>query len=750
VLRGPQGTGLARNASAGAIKVYSKKPTGEFGGFLRSELGNYDLRDFEGAVEAPIYRDILAIRTAFRFTQRDGTMFNRCGNAPAMADRTPAPVFFPPGTTANSAPWSICGEPVESTIFESVVSPIPEGLPSWVNDLNNWASRGTLLFQPTLDMTWLINAHGSMRDEWSRLGQAIGTNGIYCTDLTVTVCNRFSPSRVEGLLGGFQGRSGAVGYRAPEIRSRFNELAGPCGILGNCPFQVTNAVNQQVARELVDLDSKPWAGDFNMCTSKQLSPGDPGYNPNNPYLDRDPTGTRCKDDRGKTTNNTYGGYIQGNIALPGGLTLTSATGYDHYDRFINVDLDFSPELGFQITTDDDGWDASQSLQLSGELGDEGSVRWDIGGWLLRERINVAATTQLEQTILFRDYTQDLWSSAGFVSLAFDFWDDFTLDGGFRYNWEQKNLDFLVEDTLNQSKTSAPNDGWAAPTGTIRLTYRFREDTHAFWKYTRGWKPGTYNATGSILTGVTTADPETIDAFETGLRGSWFEGRLGLDASFFFYSYKDYQIFTAQQFSPGNPEFVIINANNAQVYGAELDGVAQPWPGAFANVRFGWLQTEFLDFTQLQQEETTCGGQLCVVNRLVENTGNPLLNSPQFKVSLTGEQTIPLGRYGSLTARYDGVWTSTTYYDATAGFGLPNNQNIHPLPEGTTAQSPYWIHNLRLGYRLPGGRIEIAGWVRNLMNQSYKTFAFDASTFNKTSIYFVGDPRTFGGTLTVSF
>jgi iron complex outermembrane receptor protein len=136
--------------------------------------------------------------------------------------------------------------------------------------------------------------------------------------------------------------------------------------------------------------------------------------------------------------------------------------------------------------------------------------------------------------------------------------------------------------------------------------------------------------------------------------------------------------------------------------------------------------------------------------LVDNTGNPLLNSPQFKVSLTGEQTVPLGRYGSLTGRYDGVWTDTTYYDGTEGFGLPNNQNIHPLPQGTTAQKPYWIHNLRLGYRLPGGRIEIAGWVRNLMNESYKTFAFDASTFNRTSIYFVGDPRTFGGTLTVSF
>jgi outer membrane receptor protein involved in Fe transport len=733
VLRGPQGTGLARNASAGAIKLYSKKPTGEFGGYLRSELGNYDFRDFEGAVEAPIFQDVLAMRTAFRFTQRDGTMKNRCGNAPAMADRTPVPNatdLRALGKNDTDPPWSLCGEPVPFNTLDPAgsVSPIPEGLAPRVNNVNNWAARGTLLFQPTLDMSWLINAHGAQRDELSRLGQSIGTggpDGFYCTDPNALVCNRFQPSYVEGLLGGRQGRQG-VQYQPIEIRRRLIELA-PCltpspGFPdGNCaPGDMEeNPAKIQLMNELVDLDSEPWAGDFNRT--------------------------------GPTTNDTYGTYLSGNIALPGGLTLTSTTGYDHYDRFTDLDLDFSPELLFEIVTDDDGWNASQSLQLSGELGEEGSVRWDIGGWFLRERLNVEATSNLIQSVvLFRDYTQDLWSTAGFVSLAFDFWDDFTLDGGFRYNWEKKNLDFFLDAGAAGTRTDAPSDSWAAPTGTIRLTYRFREDTHAYWKYTRGWKPGTYNATSSIVSGVSVAEPETIDAFETGLRGSWFEGRLGLDTSLFYYSYENYQIFTAQQFAGGNPEFVILNANNAQVYGAEIDAIARPWPGAFANVRFGWLQTEFLDFVQLQQEQTSAGGVLVIVNRVIQNTGNQLLNSPQFKVSLTGEQTIPLGRFGSLTGRYDGVWTDTTYYDATEGFGLPNNQNLHPLPQGTTGQKPYWIHNLRLGYRLPGGRIEIAGWVRNLTNESYKTFAFDASTFNKTSIYFVGDPRTFGGTLTVSF
>ena len=798
VLRGPQGTGLARNASAGAIKVYSKKPTGEFGGFLRSELGNYDLRDFEGAVEAPIYEDMLAARLAFRFTERGGTMENRCGNAPVPSERTAYPGLNPAsiqGKQSTDAPWSICGEPVQPGVerdFLGVpgvipsISRVPANLPSWLNDVNNWATRGTLLFQPTLDMSWLINAHGSMRDEWSRVGQSIGTDGKTCANGDVLNCNYQGfggddSTEVDGFLGGEQGVV-RPSYVPPEIRRRRIELA-PCNApitgprpgapvgrpFGNCEVGPTNPLFQPgnlerdnwakrvLGSELVDLDSEPWAGDFNLCGTN-LYPTDHPTKAGQ-FIDRDITGTFCNKDKGRTRNNTYGGYLHGTLELPWGMQLTTATGYDHYDRLIDIDLDFSPETLFQIRTDDSGWQGTTGLQLGGELGDEGSARWNIGGWLLREQLDVTVTNDLGAVsglgVGEREYTQGLWSSAGFASLAFDFWDDFTLDGGVRYNWEQKKLDY----SLSSAGCSALEGGlcvedlddtWAAPTGTVRLTYRFREDTHAFWKYTRGWKPGTYNATSSPVTGVSTAEPETIDAFETGVRGSWFDGRFGIDFSLFYYNYDNYQIFTAQQFAGGQPEFVIINAEAAEVYGAEVDAIARPWPGAFANVRFGWLQTEFLDFVQIQQESIVVRGEQVTVNRELQNTGNALLNSPQFKVSLTGEQTIPLGRWGSVTARYDGVWTDTTFYDATEGHGLPNNDDIQYLPEGTTAQKPYWLHNIRLAYRPPGGRIEIAGWVRNITNESYKNFAFDASTFNETSIYFVGDPRTFGGTLTVSF
>jgi outer membrane receptor protein involved in Fe transport len=737
VLRGPQGTGPARNASAGAIRIYSRKPSGEYGAFLRSELGDYNFRDFEGALEAPVYEDMLSARFAFRYSERDGTMQNRCGSA--SNPRIQAPLntqMIALGKTPNDLPWSVCGETVVPGTFSSV----PSDLENWVNNLNNWAARGTMLFQPTLDTSFLLSAHGGRRNELSRLGQSYGTNGFYFPNGQTALNDRNS---VNGLLGGPQDES--VGYQAPEVLARWQELApcltpvpgrpsGTCNIAGVQPPAVrlanlnqVNSAKIQTAEELAEgLDSQPWRGDFNRT--------------------------------GPTTNDTWGGYLNGEISLPWGMQFTTVSGYDDYQRLIDIDLDFSPETLFQILTQDEGHQFFQDVQLKGEYGEEAALRWDIGGWFLREHLDVMVDADLDQIITHRKYTQDLWSTAGYANLAFDFWQDFTLEGGFRYNRERKTMDYvLTQSSLPGAFPANPEETWSAPTGTIRLTYRFREDTHAYWKYTRGWKPGSYNATGSLRdpsdpsSGVSTADPETIDAFETGLRGSWLEGRLGLDFSLFYYNYENYQIFTSQQFLGGTPEFVILNAERAEVYGAELDAVVRPWLGAFLNVRFGWLESQFLDFVQQQQAiRNLLNGGFITVTRELDNTGNPLLNSPRFKVSLSAEQTLPLGRYGSLSARYDGTWTDVTYYDATEGRGIPNLDNVQFLPDDTIAQPAFWLHNLRLAYRPPGLGIEIAAWVRNLTNEAYKTFAFDASTFSRTTIYFVGDPRTIGGTLTINF
>jgi outer membrane receptor protein involved in Fe transport len=736
VLRGPQGIGLARNASAGAIKIYARKPTGDFGGFLRSDFGNYGYMDYEGAFETPLYQDMLSTRLAFRLSQRDGTMKNRCAGAPSFERRLTdtngdgtgdfqIPLnqfgfpFFPTGTSQTQGPWSICGEAVTRGLqsadpFVSLgISSVPPGLEENVNDINNWAARGTLLFQPTLDMEWLLNAHGSRRDEISRLGQAIGTAGKYCPEsVNFADCIRFpNPGQQNGLLGGSQANQAGRptsnpndGYVPVEIRERYDRIS-PCL---NDPSLNCNALP-------IAVDSEPWEGDFSRT--------------------------------GPTTNDTWGTYLKGEILLPREVDFTTTSAFDTYDRLTDVDLDFSPQTLFEIETDDKGWQFYQDLKFSGQVDWRNPLTWEVGGWFLREVLEARVENTLSpllQTggVRSRDYKQTLWSAAGYGSFSMDFWDDFTVDGGVRFNWEQKDLDMEIVGGQAGTTDSCPirsgemlfcqvDASWSAPTGTIRLTYRFRDDTHVYAKYSRGWKPGTFNATASQFTGPSIAEPESLDSFETGLRGSWWDGRIGIDMSLFYYAYTNYQIFTAQQLSGSPPQFLVLNANDAEVYGSEVDAQGRP------------------DFVQRDQFlRSGAGSQVAFRER--QSSGNPLLNSPRFKVSMTAEQTVRLADYGSLTLRYDGVWTDTTFYDSTAGRGQGDEFGEQFLPEDTIAQGPYWLHNLRLSWRAPNERIEVAGWVRNIENTPYKTFAFDGSNFQATTIYFVGDPRTYGISLIFNF
>lgn len=71
VLRGPQGTLFGRNASAGLISIYSKKPEFEFGGFGEATYGNYDNIRVQGGLTGPITEQ-LAARVDAVYEKRDG------------------------------------------------------------------------------------------------------------------------------------------------------------------------------------------------------------------------------------------------------------------------------------------------------------------------------------------------------------------------------------------------------------------------------------------------------------------------------------------------------------------------------------------------------------------------------------------------------------------------------------------------------------------------------------------------------
>lgn len=76
VLRGPQGTIQGRNATGGAINVYSNSPKNDLEGGLEATAGNYSQFGMKGVLNAPIIPDRLIGRLAFQTDGATGWLKN--------------------------------------------------------------------------------------------------------------------------------------------------------------------------------------------------------------------------------------------------------------------------------------------------------------------------------------------------------------------------------------------------------------------------------------------------------------------------------------------------------------------------------------------------------------------------------------------------------------------------------------------------------------------------------------------------
>ena len=73
-----------------------------------------------------------------------------------------------------------------------------------------------------------------------------------------------------------------------------------------------------------------------------------------------------------------------------------------------------------------------------------------------------------------------------------------------------------------------------------------------------------------------------------------------------------------------------------------------------------------------------------------------------------------------------------------------------LPNHTIGQKKFMLHNMTIRYIAPSEQLEFAVWARNLTNEVYKTLSFDSSGGPGFVGNLLGDPRTYGVTVKVSF
>jgi iron complex outermembrane receptor protein len=569
-------------------------------------------------------------------------------------------------------------------------------LKPYTNNVENWAARMVLLFEPLDNMEWMLNAHGTQNRGDSAHLQMLGANA------------RFE--------GGFEERRQS-GFSENLAYHNSVELGGP-------PIEGARDVEG-----LVEVDGLAGQGG-----------GDPFLG----FYDKD----------GIEYIDAWGINGKGFLDL-GAVIITLLYDYEWYNRVVEDEGDATPLRIYPAVWSDSAWQTTEELRIEGE-GER--YKWTAGFFYLHEELtanNFFPDTQ--QFEINQDFSQKLTSWAPYLAGEFDLVEEgmipgiyeLTLSGGIRYNNENKEFSLessAVGTSSDATVTELPEETveatWKEWTGDVKLSYTPFSNEYgtllSYLSFGHGFKGGHFNA-GLTVTGgdpeqdIDPVEPEFIDAIELGFRTRWFDDRVIFNAAVFRYWYTDLQVFDITN-EPGKlPIQKLLNAD-ADVLGAEAELRLRPLPGLMINANLGWLDSEFKDFKVVK----TIGVPRKPNPQPVEfdYTGNRLVAAPEWNWSVITEYEIPLFGWGFLVPQYDFNYRSKGYLDP---------QMADPI-----SQEGYWLHNARIAYRTPDERIELAFWVSNIFQEEYKVDVFDLSRSADSILEVWAEPRMYGVTLSLNW
>jgi iron complex outermembrane recepter protein len=217
-----------------------------------------------------------------------------------------------------------------------------------------------------------------------------------------------------------------------------------------------------------------------------------------------------------------------------------------------------------------------------------------------------------------DATLTTDSAAGYGQASYDFGEGTKLTLGGRYTWEQRDL-ASTHDALLPSGTLLPgaligkppvDAGIKADVFTWRaaVEQKLSESVMAYISASRGFKSGGFNL-------QTPANPpfrpELLDAYEAGLKNTLFDRRLRLNASAFYYDYRNIQV---TRFSETGGT-LLYNGAGAQVYGIDMDAEAKITDRFSLSAVFEGLHTDFTSFPNAVISTPVAHGRLCADARL---------------------------------------------------------------------------------------------------------------------------------------
>lgn len=423
------------------------------------------------------------------------------------------------------------------------------------------------------------------------------------------------------------------------------------------------------------------------------------------------------------------------------MTFHSLTGYREMSNYGEQDTDGTPLTLLDTRDVQENESISQEFRLVGTALDS-RLDYSAGVFYMDEKGDVFNETRTPAGpgVNFAKYRNEALAVYGQLTYAFT--DRFNATFGVRYTEEDREMEkaivngFYFVDPPFLSDIRTLNPGAVYPKASrsynnvspmASVSYNWTEDLMTYFKVSSGYQSGGFNARDATVTDFQNGfDEETIIAYELGMKSTW-DSRYQVNAALWFSDYDDKRV---NQFNPATLASIQRNAGAVEIWGVELELLAQLTDHLQAGLNYGHVDHKFETYDTV---DPATGATIDLSDR--SNFPYSARNSASAHLSYE----VPMD-WALFRARID--WS---YRD--------NMTFLVPKPERNSS-GPLHLWNARISFDEISGpgdtSMRVSLWGKNLTNEGYwnfgvnlyETFGFDFNTY--------GEPRTFGVDLELSF
>ncbi|ODU22323.1 MAG: TonB-denpendent receptor [Sphingomonas sp. SCN 67-18] len=349
------------------------------------------------------------------------------------------------------------------------------------------------------------------------------------------------------------------------------------------------------------------------------------------------------------------------------------------------------------------------------------------------------------------------SLAAFGEIYWKATDTLKITAGLRYTDDRKTATpinsqlllapgFFGSGFVNRGFRVSPDivQKWGRLTGRFVVDWApqvaFTDDTLIYASYARGYKGGGANPPGidanpaqlQFFPQPATFRPESVNAFEIGMKNTLAGGRLTLNANAFLSDYTDYQVSQIVDRMALNENF------DAKTWGAELEVAWRPTPRLRLNGNLGYLDTriakgmqsiDVMNRTQGNadwqvvkpwiQLASSCIAPKAVVDKIVSSFFFNDGSANAYLSPLCGGSYIGSYGPGGFLPLLFGVNYDPAVDAPNQGRGFYADLGGNELPN-----APHWTANLGAQYTIP-----IRGWALTLRGDYYRQGKSWARVYN---------------------